>query len=411
MPWYLQLALRQLFPAGKRFGSSFFLLSATGVALGVAVLVVVQSVMGGFGMVHRGRIVDLSGHMEINATGAPMRYWQPLVDKLAAHPEVEGVTPLAQGFVMAMTNSIPVFPWVFGIEPQDEPVIAIHRYMVDGSLDDLHEDAVLVSRTLARQLGIWVGSEIEVYTPLMIERLRADEILLPRQFAVVGIYDLEWNRDYTPGMVFTLRTMQDFYLLDDAVHGIAIRLRDAADEFALQPVFKEWAPSYWQVVTWKERWADFLWVLDLEKTMMLFLNLVIVAVAVFAISAAQLLTVIRKTREIGLLHVLCANPRQIPLVYSLQGVLIGVVGLVVGIALGLALLAVRDPIIGFLSDISGTRETLVRFYYFAHLPVRYSATDFIVISVSAVVLSTLASVLPAWRAGRMQPATCLRVEQ
>lgn len=411
LPWYMYIALRQLVPSGRRLGSVFFYLSVLGVGLGVAVLVIVQSVMGGFGEVHRQRIVDTTGHLDISEDGYPFIGAFELADMIAARPEVKHVTPYARGFVMARKGSIPVFPAVYGLAYDEHPVFAVDSYLVDGKLDDLFDDTVLVSQSMARSLGVWVGSEIEVFSPVMIDRLQESEMVLPRQFQVAGIYNIDWNQEYLPGIICTLRTMQDLYGLNDGVHGLAVRLNDDVDEFATAAVLQEILGEGKHVQTWKERWSDFLWVLDLEKTMMLFLNLFIVAVAVFAIAIAQLLTVVRKTREIGLLAVIGGNRGGVLGIYCFQGFFIGLLGAVIGIAMAVFFLSFRDPIIQGLASLTGTRDTLIRYYYFAFLPVKYQAGEIIRIGILAVFLSTLASLLPAWRAARMKPAETLRVEQ
>lgn len=410
MPWYFYLALRQLFPAGRWLGSSFFILSVIGVALGVAVLVVVQSVMGGFGEVHRERIVDTTGHLEISANGRPFSRYDSMLTRLREDPQVAAAMPYAQGFVMARTGRTPLFPQVYGIDLADTPVFAIEEYLISGDLADLYDGTVLISSNLASRLGVWVGSEIEVFSPTLIDNLDGGEMVLPSSFEVAGIYEIEWNQEFTPGMVFSLRTMQDLYDLNNSVHGIAVRLIDRVDEYAFAEGLRAEYPV-WSIITWRERWADFLWVLDLEKTMMLFINLFIVAVAVFAIAVAQLLMVVRKTREIGLLNVMGARRSEIPLIYCIQGFFIGLLGLGIGIGLALSLLSVRGPIIRFLAEVSGTQDALTRFYYFSNLPVSYQTSDFVIISIAAVTLSTLASLIPALRAARMQPATSIRIEQ
>lgn len=144
--------------------------------------------------------------------------------------------------------------------------------------------------------------------------------------------------------------------------------------------------------------------------MMLFINLVIVAVAVFAIAIAQLLNVLRKTREIGVLGAFGGRPRELWALYCWQGVIIGGLGTALGMLMGVGLLAVRDPIIQGLSALTGTRDTLIQFYYFAHLPVRYSPLDFAIIGVAALGLATLAGLVPAWRAARLKPAEAIRTE-
>jgi lipoprotein-releasing system permease protein len=411
LPWYMYLALRQLVPSGRRIGSVFFLLSVAGVGLGVAVLVIVQSVMGGFGQIHRERIVDTSGHIDINEGGFPFKEAFDLAGSLADKPGVLHVTPYAKGFVMARKGNVPVFPAIYGLAYGENPVFAVDRYLVTGSLDDLYDDTVLISQSLARRLGAWTGSQIEVFSPAMIDRLQDNEMSLPRQFEVAGVYNIDWNQEFLPGIVCTLRAMQDLYAMEDGVHGIALRLEDDADEFAMAVALQEELGQRKTIMTWKERWADFLWVLDLEKTMMLFLNLFIVAVAVFAIAIAQLLTVVRKTREIGLLAVVGGSRGGVLGIYCFQGLFIGLLGSLLGIGLAILCLSFRDPIIQGLATLTGTRDTLIRFYYFAFLPVTYNAGEIFRIGVLAVSLSTLASLIPAWRAARLKPAETLRIEQ
>lgn len=410
-PWYMFLAFRQLSPAGRRGGTLFFFLSVLGVALGVAVLVIVQSVMGGFGEVHRDRMIDTSGHLDISENGYPFVGAFALADQLRERPGIARVTPYARGFVLARSGNVPEFPAVYGFPYGPDPVFAVGDYLIAGKLDDLYDDTVFVSRSLAQRLGVWVGSEIEIFSPAMIDELDESRIPLPRTLTVSGIYQIDWNQDFLPGMLTTLRTLQDLYDLGDAVHGIALRLVPGTDEFELASSLQAELSSRKSVITWREKWASFLWVLDLEKTLMLFLNLFIVAVAVFAIAIAQLLTVVRKTREIGLLLVIGGNARGILGLYCFQGGLIGLLGAALGVAIALTALAFRDPIIGFLSGISGTRETLVQFYYFQNLPVSLKTAEIAGIALLAVGLAVLASLLPALRAARLRPAETLRMEQ
>jgi lipoprotein-releasing system permease protein len=411
MPWFIYLALRQLAPCGKRFGSVFFFLSVLGVALGVAVLVIVQSVMGGFGEVHRERIIDTTGHLDISEGGYPFAGGYALAADLEARDGIGRVTPYARGFVMARSGNVPVFPAVYGLAYGPDPVFSIGDYLVAGRLDDLYDDTVLVSQSLAQQLGVWIGSEIEVFSPSMLERWEENELVLPRVFEVAGVYNIEWNQEFLPGMLTTLRTMQELYGLGDAIHGMAVRLDTGADEFALAEALQRELGTGKRVRTWREMWADFLWVLDLEKTLMLFLNLFIVAVAAFAIAIAQLLTVVRKTREIGLLAVIGGGRGGVIGLYCFQGCFIGLLGAAFGIGIAITSLSFRDPIIQALAGLSGTRDTLIRYYYFANLPVSYDPVEIIGIGLLAVGLATLASLLPAWRAARLRPAETLRIEQ
>lgn len=411
LPWFIYLSLRQLLPAGQWRGSVFFLLAVLGVSLGVAVLVIVQSVMGGFGEVHRERIIDTSGHLEISEGGFPMSGGYALADELRARPGVVEATPFANGFVMARSGQVPVFPAIYGFAYSADPVFAVGPYLEVGTLDDLYDDTVFISRRLARQLGVWKGSRIELYSPVMMDALSETSVVLPMTVEVAGIYAIDWNQEFLPGILCTLRTMQDLYELGDSMHGIAVRLADGVDEAAFAQALDLEYGGTREVLTWREKWADFLWVLDLEKTIMLFLNLFIVAVAVFAIAIAQLLTVVRKTREIGLLAVLGGQRRDLLALYCFQGFFIGLLGAALGTGLALLALSFRDPIIEALATLTGSQETLVRFYYFTNLPVSIAPGEIVAISMLAMGLSTLASFLPALRAASLRPAETLRIEQ
>jgi len=413
MPWPLYLALKQLFPTGRRAGSFFFWAALLGVALGVMVLVVVQSVMGGFGAVHRERIVQTTGHLEVNGSGRPFRPDPLWIEELRGTEAVTAVAPFANGFGMAQHRSASVFPLIYGLNPRQHGAFAVEEFLQQGDLADLGPDTAFISTTLAAQLGLGMGDYLELYSPVMLEALQAEEVRLPLEVQVAGIFEVEWNDQFAPGVVVELQTMQDFYNLGDAVHGLTIRLEEPSTlprEQAVAEALQAAAPFGLRVVTWRERWASFLWVLDFEKTMMLFLNLVIVAVAVFAIAVAQVLTVLRKTREIGLLGAMGARGGGIFAQYALQGLIIGVLGTVLGIVAALTLLHFRDTVIIGLANLTGTRETLVQFYYFTFLPVQYRPEDFVIISASAVVLATIAGCVPAWRAAALRPAEALRTE-
>ncbi|MFW6352991.1 MAG: ABC transporter permease [Verrucomicrobiota bacterium] len=410
MPWNLYLALKQLLPTGKRFGSFFFLMSVLGVALGVMVLIVVQSVMGGFGQMHRERAIEITGHLDISQRGRPFLVDEAVAQRLQRDDRVATWGAYANGFVLAQLNSAWVGTMAFGVDPEQPEAYGLTRFLTDGTTEALDDDAVIISRSLLWQLGAQVGDELEVFTPIMIEGLQNEELILPRSLRIVGIYNVEWDPDFIPGLVVTLRTMRDFYDLGPGVHGLTVRLEEGVDEHAVAAEYSADLPLGLRASTWQERWAQLLSVLEMEKVMMLFLNLFIVAVAVFAIAVAQLLNVVRKTREIGVLQAFGGQPRALWGLFCFQGLLIGLLGTVLGMAGGVLLLTFRGPIIDLIVEFTGSRDMLTTFYFFTELPVHYTTGDFVLIGVAAVVLATLSGLLPAWRATRLRPAEALRME-
>jgi lipoprotein-releasing system permease protein len=204
--------------------------------------------------------------------------------------------------------------------------------------------------------------------------------------------------------------MQELYNLSNGVHGIAVRLNPGYDEEKVASIFREKILPPNELMTWLDMYAGLLWILKLEKNMQFFLLLFIVIVAAFAIANAQLLTVIRKTREIGLLGALGGQPHQLIACYCFQGLFIGVLGTIFGITIGLVALYFRNDIIYGFAKLTNSEDLLIKFYQFAELPVYYTCSDFLAISISALILTTLAALLPAWHAARMKPAEALRNE-
>jgi lipoprotein-releasing system permease protein len=413
MPWYLLLALRQLFPAGKKRPSFFFLVSVLGVTLGVMILVIVQSVMGGFDHEHRAKMVLTSGHVDVRANGSIIRDRDTLLKTIRSHKEVSASVPYAQGLVMLTCNDRPAFPYIMGIDFAAKPqVVPLQELLIAGSMDDMDDDSVLLSSRLADTIGAYVGSDVDVYTPLMIEKLKADEVMLPRRLRVAGIYETGWTPFDTNTMVSTLHLMQDLYDMGKGIHGVSIRLKEDNDNiaFALADELNAELPANETAMTWMDLNRDFLWILALEKNLMLFLLLFIILVAAFAISVAQLLTVLRKTREIGLLEAMGAKPSQLAVLYCFQGFFLGLVGVILGCAGAVAALHYRDPIVSSLASLTNSRAALEQFYQFSQLPVFYDPKDFVIISVATLLISTCAGLIPALRAAYMKPAEALRSE-
>lgn len=408
MPWYFYLALKQLFPTG-RF-SFFTAISVIGVALGVVVLVVVQSVMAGFGFEIRRMIVETEGEIQIKSQSYIEDY-RNVVKRVEAVPGVAGATPYAAGTLMVQYNGKPAFPFMRGIDVQSvDRVVRLDHYVRIGSLDQLDDDSVILSAGLAQTLGAWVGSTVEIYTPLMLQQINKDEIMLPRSAKVVGILEIGHQQLDSSTLYCTLRTAQELYGLGNTVHGINVRLKPGFNEDDVVPRINAVLPPGVQAFSWIDSFSDFLWVLNLEKGMMFFLLLIIVIVAAFSVMSSLLISVVRKTREIGLLSAIGGQSRHVAACFCAQGFFIGVCGTILGLAGGFALLAVRNDIVHGIARAIQREQELQRFYQFSDLPAHTTSGDVLKIVVFTIGISTLAGLLPAWRAARLKPVEALRSE-
>ena len=411
MPWYLYLALKQLFPTGKRL-SFFTAISILGVALGVATLVVTNSVMGGFGYEIRRMIIDTQGEVQIRARSL-IDNADGLVDEVGKVPGVVGVTPFAEGVGMLEYGRKPAFPLIQGIDVNRvNDVIPLNRFMRVGSLDDLDDDTVILSSQLAYSLGVLVGGKVTISSPLLIERLKSDEVFLPRELVVVGIFEIGHQQLDANTVLVTLRRMQDLYGLGEAVHGLNVKIADKLDADVMAARINAALPAEpeMRARSWLDANSEFLFVIQMEKNLVSVLLLFIILVASFSIMSSLLTTVVRKTREIGLLGALGASPRQIAACFCVQGFLIGLIGTGSGLALGFGFLHVRNDVLLAFTKLTGSQETLERFYQFSNVPAHIESADLVVIIVGTIVISTLAGIFPAWRASKLKPVEALRNE-
>jgi lipoprotein-releasing system permease protein len=409
MPWPVYLALKQLFPTGRRF-PFFTAISVMGVALGVMVLVVVTSVMGGFGHELRRMIVQTEGEVQVKARGL-LDDVGGVLKAVRAAPGVAAATPFVAGPVMVLAEGRPAFPVFRGLDLESvEDVVNLQRFVHAGAIAELDDDSIILSAAVAQQLGVRLGDKVEIFSPLFIERLKRDEIFLPRQYRVAGYFEIGHQHLDSSTIYGTLRAAQEIYGLGSAVHGINVRLQPGVNEVEAAARLNRTLPPNVEAMPWTRSWESFLWVLNLEKTINFFLLLFIVIIAAFSVMSSLLISVVRKTREIGLLGALGGRPRDVALCFCCQAFVIGLTGTLVGVAAGFGVLAIRNDLVRAIAGLLNREDTLRQFYQFTDLPAHTLPGDLILTVVAAVVISTLAGLLPAWRAARLKPVEALRSE-
>jgi len=368
------------------------------------------SVMGGFGHEIRRMIIETGGDIQIRA-GGPIRNPDLVLRDVLAVPGVAAATPYAEGVVMVLAGNRPAFPAVQGIDVERvNSVIPLDRYIRWGSLDALDDDSIILSAQLANSLGASIGTKVELYTPLMLERMRADEAILPREFRVAGLFEIGHNQLDSSVVICTLRTMQDLYGLGSSVHGLSVKLKPGANEDEVAAAINSVLGPNMRALTWLETNRDFLFIIKLEKNLLFFLLLFIVIVAAFSVASSLLISVVRKTKEIGLIGALGGDSRGVALCFCFQGLFVGITGTMLGTAFGFLAVWLRNDIVQFFAWLTQSREALVRFYQFTNIPAHIPAGDLVAILVSSIVISTLAALLPAWRASRLKPSEALRSE-
>ena len=421
LPFELFLALRYLRPK-RTFVSIITLISILGVALGVAVLIIVISVMSGFDHDLREKILGFNAHLTVTQSGAPMKNYQAVAEIVSKNKNVVGVSPFVFGPVLVETqgdtNSPPLqdAPMLRGIDPQTEGKISqLPQEIIAGSFD-LSGNGLLVGSDFADNLHLQVGDHLSIYSVREIKKMKAahdskqDEAILPDDYEVRGIFHTGWNDYDSRVIVSSLENAQDLYDLDDSVHGLFVMLDDPYQAPAVKLQLAKSLGDDFYVSTWMEQNSGILSALIVEKNVMFYLLFFIVLVAALCILSAQITFVIQKTREIGMLKALGATKLQISGIFLFQSAIIGVIGVASGFGLGMLAVAYRNEFLHFMRDATGWELFPASIYGFGELPALVAPNDVAVICIASFVICVFGGVLPAWRAGKLEPVEALRHE-
>ncbi len=404
MPWFLHLALRQLFPPGKRF-PAFATVSILGVGLGVASLLIVQTVMNGFGEEHRLRIRESFGDCQVTGA-APIERPEALAKQLAASPEVASASPYAEGPALARNGDFSGIAQVRGIDPTD-PAQPARKYVYGGSFDELDDGRIILGAGLARALRVRIGDRIEIWSPAMAERAEKGKAPLPAEFEVCAVIVTGFTEVDNAAALIPLRRFREIWNLGPRAHGLTLRLKQPALAEATAGRLAVGHPEL-RFRPWQDIKKDFLAAIRFEKTMLFFLMFIITLVASFSIGSTLFSAVIRRSREVGVLASLGAARWQIVALFGLQGLLIGALGTLLGFVLTWTILACRDGILGMINRLFGGGDMVANIYLFSKVPLHYDATDFVIASAFTLLTTAIAGLVPAlWAAGR-KPSEAMR---
>jgi len=404
LPWFLHLALRQLFPPGKRF-PAFATVSILGVGLGVASLLIVQTVMNGFGEEHRLRIRESFGDCQVTG-GVPIEQPEALAKQLAASPEVASAALYAEGPALARNGDFSGIAQVRGIDPTD-PGQPARKYVYGGSFDELDDGRIILGAGLARALRVRVGDRIEIWSPAMAERAEKGKAPLPAEFEVCAVIVTGFTEVDNAAALISLRRFREIWNLGPRAHGLTLRLKEPALAEATAGRLAVGHPEL-RFRPWQDIKKDFLAAIRFEKTMLFFLMFIITLVASFSIGSTLFSAVIRRSREVGVLAALGAARWQVVVLFGLQGLLIGALGTLLGFVLTWTILAFRDGILGTINRLFGSGDMVANIYQFSKVPLHYDASDFFIAAAFTLLTTAIAGLVPAlWAAGR-KPSEAMR---
>jgi lipoprotein-releasing system permease protein len=420
LPFELLLALRYLRPK-RTFVSVITLISVIGVMLGVAVLIIVISVMSGFDRQLREKLLGFNAHLRVIQPGELLSNREEVMARIMANPRVKGVAPFVQGKVLLETQppvggTLVDAPIVRGVDAQREGGVSdLPKSIKEGEFN-LRGNGLILGRELANNLGLRVGDRVSIYSPANLKKMKdsrrngKEEAVLPDEYTVKGVFDVGYYEFNANVVITSLANAQDLYELEDNVHGLQITLHDPNQADAAQVELSRVLGLNYVVRTWKDDNSGILNALLVEKNVMFYLLFFIMIVAAFGITSAQITFVVQKTREIGVLKALGATNGQVRWLFLSQSLIVGVLGVVAGFGLGLLALHFRNEFLDFMNRVTGFELFPRTIYAFDRLPALIVPGDIAIICGGSLFICLLAGLLPAWNAGRLQPVEALRNE-
>ncbi len=397
---------------GERFVSVIAGFSLVGIALGVATLIIVMSVMGGFKVDLLNRILGLNGHLGIYAEGAPLRDYDSLVARLRAMGDVVSAVPVVDGQALLTTDRGGTGGLVRGIAPADlRALSAVSRNIRAGSLDGFTgEDAIAIGVGLAQRFGLRVGDPLTLVSPQgaatafgTVPRVRA--------YKVVAIFQVGLN-EYDSNYVFLpLQAAQIFFQSKGAVTQIEVRVRDPLRVGEVSDAIRDALGDLpIRIVDWQHSNDSFFAAVQVEQNVMFLILTLIILVAAFNVVSSLIMMVKDKTRDIAVLRTIGAGQGAVMRIFLMCGASVGVTGTLAGTALGVVFCHNIRTIQGWVEAATGAQVFNPEVYYLTHLPARLDWHEVTQIIAMALGLSLVATLYPSWRAARTDPIEALRHE-
>lgn len=396
----------------NHFISFISLISMLGIMLGIVALIVVLSVMNGFHTEIQARILGMASHATLSDPYGDMSDWQDLLERVRNHESVVGAAPFVELQAMLANGSTVSGAQLRGILPKEEDQVAeLRQDMIRGDVDELvaGEFKIVLGQELAAYLGIGVGDKVTVVTP----QVSATPIgLMPRlkAFTVSGLFSAGMS-DYDRHAGFLhLADAAKLMRLGEGVTGVRLKLTDMLEAPRLVREIAYDLGGTYRIIDWTQHHQNFFAALRTEKRMMSIILFLIVAVAAFNIVSTLVMVVTDKRPDIAILRTLGASPARIMAIFMVQGITIGLVGTLLGIAGGIALALNVEPIVAGIEGLFGIHFLDPDIYYISKLPSDLRLDDVTRVSVGAFLMCVVATLYPAWRAARTEPAEALRYE-
>lgn len=397
----------------NHFISFISLMSMFGIALGILVLITVLSVMNGFDEEIKKRVFSMVPPISVASMMDTLSNWKEVKSDLDKMPVITGTMPYVNGQVMIVNSGLVQPAMLTGILPEDDGKVShLSGKMIQGELKDLVAGrfGVVLGEELATRLNVVLGDKITVMVP---QATLSPAGVIPRfkRFTVTGVFRAGSGFGFDLGIAFiNLNDAQRLFQLNNAVTAVYANINDvyAAPQVSEQ-LAKKFGPSA-RVMNWTQQFGEYFHAVSLEKKMMFFILLLIIAVAVFNLVCTLVMVVNEKEADIAILRTLGATPRMVMMIFVVQGAIIGVVGTILGVAGGIALALNVTTVVNWIEHVFHVQFLSSSVYFVNYMPSKLEWGDVWRIAACALGLSLLATIYPAWRASRTEPVEALRYE-
>ncbi|KAF1718028.1 lipoprotein-releasing system transmembrane subunit LolC [Pseudoxanthomonas yeongjuensis] len=393
------------------FISFISLASILGIALGVTVLITTLSVMSGFQREIRDRMLQMTAHATVSAAGESMQDWPHAVKVAMQDPRVEGAAPYVD--IQALIEGVRNQPaMVRGILPAEEKKVSmLAEKMKRGSLDSLEPGSFNI--VLGQELALWLGVSTGDSVLVMLADAQSTPmgaVAKMKRFKVSGIFEAGYNEIDKGLAVVNMSDLQRVLKMGEGVTGVRLKLHDMDQSWEVARDLAEHLQGPYRISDWTSENANLYSSLKMEKTVMGILLSLIIAMGAFNLVSSQVMLVTDKQADIAILRTLGLTPRGVMQVFMVQGSLIGIIGTVLGVVGGILLTINLERILGLIESTFNVTLLPADVYYITGLPYDLQSSDVTIIALIALAMSFLATLYPAWRAARTDPAEALRYE-
>ncbi len=397
----------------NQFISIISVISIVGIMIGIMALIIVLSVMNGFHTEIKERILSMTSHITVNARFGGLQHWQTIAEKAEKNSDVIGTAPFIEGQAMLTHNGRMQAVLVRGILPKIEPKVSDvgQKMLAQSKLTDLVAGRyqIIIGKELARLLGVGLGDKITMLTP-KVSITPMGSLPRMRRFTVTGIFEVGMG-EYDRGVGFIhIKDAQKLFKLKNQVSGVRLKVKNMFNAPAIADQLDMEYEGLYRILDWTDSHVNFFAALAMEKRMMAFILFLIVIVASINIISTLVMVVIDKQSDIAILRSMGATSQMIRRIFIVQGATIGLIGSILGVGMGLLIALNLEAIVKWIEHIFHVQFINSNVFYISTLPSDVHFLDVFVIGMGAFIISLFATIYPAFRASKVEPAAALRYE-